>query len=194
MTNIFEHAPIESEASKPRFSLQECLQQIFWYDFIGNDVAPSSYINYHEDGFYDASIRAYLPTLSKWILRHCRLKGIQLSPEEIEYIKDISMYEPHPEEWDTIREIRLALMTTYNYLRPNTHRGADEMITFFEDIYVIWRADGLELMENNPLQNSVSTTEAEELNQMLLEAFSQAENPKVRERAMQIIASWKKVW
>lgn len=194
MDNIFEHALVESEVPEPRFTLRECLQQIFWYDFIGNDVAPSAYINHHEDGFYDTSIRAYLPTLSKWVLRHCRLKNIQLSPEETEYIKDISMNEPLPEEWDTIREIRLALMTTYNYLRPNTHRTADDMITFFEDIFIIWRADGLELMENNPLPNSMSTTEAEELNQMLLGAFSQAENPRVRVRAMEIIASWKKVW
>lgn len=44
-------------------------------------------------------------------------------------------------------------------------------------------------MGNNPLPNSVSTIEVEELNQMLLQAFSQAENPRVRERAMQIIAS-----
>lgn len=65
MVNIFEHAPIESEALEPRFTLRECLQQIFGYDFIGHEISESSYINHHEDGFYDASLRAHLPTLSK---------------------------------------------------------------------------------------------------------------------------------
>ena len=194
MANIFEYAPIEWETLEPRFTLRECLQQIFGYDFIGNDVSSSAYVNYHEDGFYDASIRAYLPTLSKWILRHCRLKGIQLSQEQEDYIKDISMQEPLPEEWDTIREVRLALIATYNFIQPNASKKAEDIALFFEDMVVIWDADGVDLMGNNPLPNSVSTIEVEELNQMLLQAFSQAENPRVRERAMQIIASWKKLW
>lgn len=189
--DIFTNPPIISESSEPRFTLWECLQQIFGYDFIGNDFSAGSYINHHEDGFYDTSIRAYLPTIAEWILRHCRLKGVQLSEEQKEYARDLNMYEPSPEEWDTIREVRAGLAEVYNFVQPPSNKKADDMIHFFEDMYIIWKAQGIGLLESNPLENSVSV---EELNSALLTAFAQSENLTTRDKAMRIIASQKKVW
>jgi hypothetical protein len=199
MIRFFEEAPIESKISKPHFQLWECLRQIFGYDFIGNDINQGTFINHREDGFYDTSIQAYLPTLSKWILRHCRLRGIQLSQEQEDYIKGISMQEPVPEEWNTTKEVRLALIETYNFIQPNASKQVEDMTLFFEDMVVIWNADGLELMKNDPLLGSINHAEITEAevngyNRELLLAFSQAKNMGVRRKAMQIIASHEKLW
>lgn len=187
MNNIFENAPGISEELEPRFTLRECLWQVFWYEFVGNELSHGAYINYHEDGFYDASLRIYLPIISKGLLRHCRFKGITLSDEQKTYIQDISMHEPLPEEWNTVREIRWALIELYRVLQPNGWNNPESMIQFFEDMENIGNADGLDIMNEVPLESSV-------LNDLLMSAFAQSENPHVREKAMRIIASWKKVW
>ena len=56
------------------------------------------------------------------------------------------------------------------------------MIQFFEDMENIGNADGLDIMNEVPLESNV-------LNDLLMSAFAQSENPHVREKAMRIIAS-----
>ena len=47
----------------PRFSLEECLSQLFGTSPLGDDN-ETPYINSHEDGYYDESLKYYLPTIT----------------------------------------------------------------------------------------------------------------------------------
>lgn len=124
----------------PRFSLEECLEQLFGTSPLGDDN-EIPYINSHEDGFYDGSLKYYLPIIIHWFINFCQAShGSKIFDQSaLDYIRDIGSCKEQNDK-SILPDIRKKFIYLAWKISKKPLRTGEQLREFYTEVYKLWNS------------------------------------------------------